>query len=295
VTDAPHYAKSPMMNWDQTSSSSYGSAPLATLRLVGFLAMILILVPAQVFYAAFRPGDRHCLPLVFHRWLLKLIGFRVRVHGAMATSPPVFFVANHASYLDVPVLGALIPASFVAKAEVAAWPLFGFLARLQGTVFIERRKTRAGQQRTELMAHLAQRRSLIIFPEGTSSDGRMVLPFKSSLFGAIENAAEDIAILVQPVSIACTEIDGLPISQALRPFYAWYGDMTLIPHLWQAFKCGHFTVDVIFHPPVNVRDFPNRKALSAVCRRAIAQGVEQCVTGRRASAEPESARLMAPA
>lgn len=283
-----------MMNWDQASSPSYGSGTLAALRLAGFLAMILVMTPAHLLCLVLWPRGRYRLPIVFHRLLLKLIGFRLRTHGAMATAAPVFFVANHTSYLDIPVLGALIPASFVAKADVAAWPLFGFLARLQGTVFIERRSHRAGQQRDQLIGHLAEGRSLILFPEGTSSDGQTVLPFKSSLFGAIETAAADIDVIVQPVSVACTALDGLPLTQNLRPFYAWYGDMTLLPHLWQAFKCGQFTIDVVFHPPLRAKDIPDRKDLAAACHRAVARGVEQCVTGRWLPAEAETALLPAP-
>jgi lyso-ornithine lipid O-acyltransferase len=279
---------------EESSLSSYGSVTLAVLRFTGFFIMIALMVPVHLFYSVLRPKDFYRLPLLFHRNLLKLIGFDVRTHGGVASAAPVFFVANHVSYLDIPVLGAFIPASFVAKAEVAGWPLFGFLAKLQGTVFIERRSARAGQQRDQLTSHLAEGRNLIIFPEGTSSDGQMVLPFKSSLFGAIETAAEDIDILVQPVSVACTALDGLPLTQNLRPFYAWYGDMTLLPHLWQAFKCDRFTIDLVFHPPIRAKELPDRKELAAACQRAVAAGVEQCVTGRWTDKKPEPALIAAP-
>jgi 1-acyl-sn-glycerol-3-phosphate acyltransferase len=275
-----------MMNWDQAPSASYGSTPLAILRCAGFIILIVSMVPVHLIYSTLFPREHYRLPLLFHRVLLKLIGFRVQVRGTMATRQPVFFVANHVSYLDIPVLGALIPGSFVAKVEVASWPLFGLLAKLQGTVFIERRSTRASEQRDELTNHLANGRNLIVFPEGTSSDGQMVLPFKSSLFGAIENAADTVDITVQPVSVACTALDGLPLTQFLRPFYAWYGDMTLLPHLWQAFKCDRFTIDVVFHPPFRARDVPDRKQLAAACQKAVASGVEHCITGRWPQEEP---------
>lgn len=282
------------MHWNQASSPSYGSNTLAALRFAGFFVMIILMVPVHVVYILARPRDHYRLPMMFHRTLLKLIGFRVRVHGSMSKAAPVFFVANHASYLDIPVLGALIPAHFVAKSEVATWPLFGLLAKLQGTVFIERRSARAGQQRDQLTDHLAKKHNLIVFPEGTSSDGRGVLNFKSSLFGAIENAAHDFEILVQPLSISCTAIDGLPLTQHLRPFYAWYGDMTLIPHLWQAFKCDRFTIDVVFHEPLRTRDFQDRKKLAAACQKAVALGVEHCITGRWPEPGPSPTLIPAP-
>jgi 1-acyl-sn-glycerol-3-phosphate acyltransferase len=284
-----------MMNWDKAPSPSYGSVPLAALRFTGFLVLLVLMVPVHLLYSALRPQDHYRLPLFFHRMLLKLIGFRVRVHGDMATSSPIFFVANHTSYLDIPVLGSLLPAAFIAKAEVAGWPLFGYLAKLQGTVFIERRSSRAAQQRDQLTRYLAEGRNLILFPEGTSSDGQMVLPFKSSLFSALENAAPGIEITVQPVTITCTAIDGLPLTQNLRSFYAWYGDMTLLPHLWQAFKCDRFNVDVIFHAPLRAKDIPDRKELAIACHRSIASGVEQCITGRWPDAEPDQALIHATA
>ena len=264
---------------------------LAAVRCGGFVLLLLTMLPVHVVYCFMRPHDHYRLPLLFHRLLLRLIGFRVRIHGDMARQAPVFYVANHTSYLDIPVLGALIPASFVAKAEVASWPLFGLLAKLQGTIFIERRSARASEQRDTLTQHLAHDRNLILFPEGTSSDGQMVLPFKSSLFAAIEKAADNPNVTVQPVSISCTGIDGLPLTPYMRPFYAWYGDMTLLPHLWQAFKCDRFTVDVVFHEPLQARDYADRKALAGICQQAVAKGVEQCVTGRWPVIKPEAAHL----
>lgn len=283
-----------MMHWDKALSKSYGSATLAALRFAGFMTMIGAAIPLYVLCNLFAPRKAAGLRMFFYRCLLRVIGFEVRAHGTMNGEPPVFFVCNHTSYLDIPVLGALLPASFIAKAEVASWPIFGFMAKLFGTVFIERRQSRAEQQRDTLTGHLAARRNLILFPEGTSTDGQMVLPFKSSLFGAIETAAKEINVFVQPVSIACTAVDGLPMIQNLRSFYSWYGDMTLLPHLWQAFKCDRFTIDVVFHPPINVLDFPDRKSLAAACHRAVAAGVEKCVTGRWLQAAADHVLIPAP-
>lgn len=281
------------MDWQKAPSLTYGSSTLAALRFTGFLSLLFFMIPVHLVYRIVRPRDHYRLPLVFHQLLLRIIGFQVRTHGTMSANKPVFFVCNHTSYLDIPVLGALIPASFVAKAEVASWPLFGYMAKLQNTVFIERRQTRAANQRDQLTHYLSEGRNLILFPEGTSTEGRHVLPFKSSLFGAIENAAEDIDITVQPVSIACTAIDGLPMSQNLRSFYAWYGDMTLLPHLWQAFKCNGFTIDVVFHQPIRARDVSDRKNLARLTQSAVAEGVERCLTGRWLSSDPEPTAIAA--
>jgi 1-acyl-sn-glycerol-3-phosphate acyltransferase len=222
-----------------------------------------------------------------------VLGFKLRVHGTLATTKPVLYVSNHTSYLDIPVLGALIPASFVAKSEVADWPFFGPLAKLQQTVFIERKATRTSEQSDGLRAKLEKGQSLILFPEGTSSVGLSALPFKSSLFSIVQGDFPK-PVVVQPVSITCTGLDGMPLTRDLRSLYAWYGDMTLLPHLWNVFKMGRFTVDVIFHPPVSPGDFPDRKVLAAYCQSQVGRGIEQCLTGRGLAGPVEMPKLSAP-
>lgn len=258
-----------------------GSSASAFLRLVGFFTLIFGFVP---FYLAFKASGKvepTTLPRIFYGLLLRLMGFRLRLHGESAAAGPVFFVSNHSSYLDIPTLGAVLPANFVAKSEVSGWPLIGWLARLQNTVFIERRSIRAGAQQDTLRQRLEAGDSLILFPEGTSSDGQRTLPFKSSLFGVVEKPlADGQAVTVQPVSVVATEIGGMPMGREWRPYYAWYGDMTLVKHVWEVFRIGGFTVDIVFHPPVSIKDFGDRKLLADHCQRAVAEGVDRCITGR---------------
>lgn len=266
-----------MMN--QSNPSVWAPRLNGIMRVFAFLTLILILTPVQIYCRRRRATDSRRIPLIFHRLLTRVLGFTLRVHGAMATTAPVMYVANHTSYLDIPVLGALIPAAFVAKSEVAQWPFFGPLAKLQQTVFVERKITRAGEQSDVLSDKLQKGQSLILFPEGTSSIGLSVLPFKSSLFSIVQGDFPK-PVLVQPVSIVCTGLDGMPLTRDLRSLYAWYGDMTLMGHLWNVFKTGRFTVDVIFHAPVSPGDFPDRKLLSAYCQSQVGRGIEQCLTGR---------------
>jgi 1-acyl-sn-glycerol-3-phosphate acyltransferase len=164
----------------------------------------------------------------------------------------VLFVANHASYLDITVLGALIRGSFVAKAEIADWPFFGLLAKLQRTVFIERRSAQAAKHRDEIARRLEAGDDLILFPEGTSSDGNRILPFKSALFSVAEREVEGRPLTVQPVSVAYLKLDGLPIGREWRPNVAWYGAMNLLKHAWNLFTLGKLTVEVGFHPPLDM-------------------------------------------
>ncbi|MGB9153875.1 MAG: lysophospholipid acyltransferase family protein [Alphaproteobacteria bacterium] len=255
-------------------------------KVTAFLGMIFFLIPVVLLYKRLFPERPFDLPQHFHRLLLRLFGIRLCVTGTISTASPVLFVSNHTSYLDIPVLGSLLPAAFVAKSEVASWPLFGFMSRVQNTIFIERRSTRAAAQRTQMQEHLAKRQNLILFPEGTSSEGFTALPFKSSLFGIIEESAHHMTITVQPISVTCTKLDGFPLLREQRPLYAWYGDMTMPRHLWNVFKRGHFTVDVIFHPPLTITEGMNRKLLAATCQNIVARGIEQSLMGRAAAQEP---------
>ncbi|MBY3751691.1 1-acyl-sn-glycerol-3-phosphate acyltransferase [Azospirillum formosense] len=251
------------------------------LRLAAYLLWTLLLIPVQALAVAVRSPLRFRIPRFYHRVCAGILGIGVVVRGERATDGPVLFVSNHSSYLDITVLGSVIPGSFVAKSEVAGWPFFGALAKLQQTVFVERR-ARAGveKQRDDLGARLDAGDSLILFPEGTSSDGNRTLPFKTALFAVAARRIGDRPLTVQPVSIAPTRLDGIPMGIAFRPCYAWYGDMDLAPHLWTVFTLGRMTVEVEFHPPVTIDGFSSRKALADHCQRAVARGVERAVSGK---------------
>ena len=265
--------------------SSYASLVSALLRIFVFFSLIAILVPFQFAYRFAKPRKPFAISLVFYRLLMKLLGIRLRVHGTLSTASPTLFVSNHASYLDIPVLGAIIPAAFIAKAEVRDWPLIGFLAEQQKTVFIERRATRVSSQRNYLRERLEAGQNLVLFPEGTSSDGLKALPFKSSLFSIVEDMPHGHHVTVQPISITCTELDGLPLTRGMRHLYAWFGDMTFVGHLWNVFKFGHFTVDLVFHEPVTIDHFNDRKSLAAYCQQQVGRGIEQALAGRGCTVE----------
>jgi lyso-ornithine lipid O-acyltransferase len=270
------------MSVGNSLNSGLASALMGATRLAGILCLVILLAPIQSFVLLFRCGDPFFLPTFFHRCALNVLGLKVRVHGTRTENGPVLYVANHASYLDVTVLGSMLRAVFVAKSEVEGWPVFGMLSKLQQTAFIERRAVRAAEQRESLAKHLRRGHSLVLFPEGTSSEGQWLLPFKSSLFSLAELETEGRPIAVQPVALLCTELGGLPIGRAGRPYYAWFGDMTLLPHLWRVAMFGRFTVDVTFFPPVTIKNFTDRKALAKYCQKIIARGVEQGLTGRLA-------------
>jgi 1-acyl-sn-glycerol-3-phosphate acyltransferase len=254
-----------------------GSFLRALLRIGGYFLMTIVILPSQWLVLRLRLPFPGKIPLVYHRLCARLMGFDVTVKGRMTDARPTLFVSNHVSYIDITVLGALIPGSFIAKAEIDTWPFFGFLARLQRSVFVDRRPSKAGQQRDELSARLDAGESLILFPEGTSDDGNFVLPFKSALFAV---AKREVGLTVQPVSIAYTALQGLPMGRMMRPFVAWYGDMELMPHLWQMLGLGRVAITVEFHEPVHGDDFDSRKALADHCYGVVDAAVQRAHAGR---------------
>ena len=257
-----------------------GSTARATVRLALYGGWTLLLIPVQAAALALKLRAAETIPYFYHRACTRLLGFTVTVRGKPSAERPTLFVSNHTSYLDITILGGLIRGSFVAKAEVATWPVFGYLARLQRSVFIERRSRLAADHRDQLQERLDAHENLILFPEGTSHDGNRILPFKSALLSVAERRVEGHAVTVQPVSIAYTGLDGIPLGRAWRPFFAWYGDMSLAPHLWTALRLGRPEVTVEFHPPVSIADYGDRRKLAAAAQALVAKGVEQAVMGR---------------
>ncbi|HJU19384.1 MAG TPA: lysophospholipid acyltransferase family protein [Stellaceae bacterium] len=263
-----------------------GSPTLRIVRIALYLALTLSLMPVQGAGLLLRRKWTRRLPLFYHRWCCHILGLRVRRIGRPSPLRPLLFAANHVSYIDIPVLGSLLPAGFVAKAEIAHWPLFGWLAKLQRCVFVDRRVGSTAAQRDALCARLADGEALVLFPEGTSSDGNRVLPFKSALFGAVQRGTADAPVAVQPVSIAYTRLDGMPIGRSFRPFFAWYGAMSLAPHLWSMLGLGTIEVVVEFHPPTALPECGSRKMLARYCQERIANGVAAALSGHRRKTAP---------
>jgi len=255
-----------------------------------FLATIPIALTQTVLLLLHSRWARH-MPMFYHRICCRLFGFQVDAVGQQSDVRPTMYVVNHASYLDIPILGSIIEGSFVAKAEVANWPFFGFLAKLQRTIFIDRRPGSSAKHRDALMQRLVEGDDLIIFPEATSGDSIHMLPFKSTLFSVAEFCPRGVPLQVQPVSVAYVRLDGMPLGRFYRPFLAWYGDMHVMPHLWTMLGLGDVTVKVIFHPPVTLEQFGSRKALAEHCYRVIAQGLTTALAGRAPGDEVAAAEV----
>ena len=217
--------------------------------------------------------------IVFHfglarfwaRSCLWLTGLRLQVRGTPIRQGAL--MANHSSWIDILALRSTVLIYFVSKAEVANWPGVGFISRATGTVFIERKRTEAKRQEAILRDRIAQDQLLCLFPEGTSTDGLRVLPFKSSLFSAFFVDGIGAPIDVQPVSVRYhpPRGDNIPVD-----FYGWWGTMGFEKHMWDVLTLSFGgRVDVTFHPAVRASAFSDRKTLADACQKAAASEFAQ--------------------
>ena len=196
--------------------------------------------------------------------LCKLLGFRAQVNGQPHLGPTLF-VSNHISWTDIPVLAACMPLRFLAKQEVAQWPMIGWLATQGGTLFIKRRSGQALQVREQIAQALQQDQSILVFPEGTTTAGISVLPFHGRLLGAAASAG----VPVQPISIGYRR-NGLP--DAIVPFI---GEDGFVEHLLRLLRQPAITVSVILHAPVTIDAGENLNAFSQRLTRTVAEGLAQ--------------------
>lgn len=237
------------------------------MRILCHALLTLAAIPIQMTLILIWPRMAKVFPMKYHKLCTRIFGFQIRISGKMSPHRPTLFVSNHSSYLDIIVLGSIIPASFVSKSEVANWPVIGFLAKLQRTVFVQRKRTKVGKHSQTLSERFKKKQNLILFPEGTSTDGNHVLPFKSSFFSVALEEEQDL--MIQPVSIAYTHLNRMPLGRMWRPYFCWYADMPLGPHLWRMLGLGYTTISVKFHPPVNPKDFKDRKQLAQACGETV--------------------------
>lgn len=263
----------------------------ATIRLTVYLLFTLALIPVQALAVWRKWPLRESLPVFYHTACCRLWGMTIAVRGELAKDRPLLLVSNHTSYLDIPVLSTVTGLSFVAKSEVAGWPFFGLLAKLQRTVFVDRRRTSTAKQRDAIGERLREGGRLVLFAEGTSNDGNRVLPFKSALLSVAERGDAETPLTLQPMSIAYTHLNGIPIGHALRPFYAWYGDMGLGGHLWAFAGLGKTRIEVRLLPPIKADAYGSRRELARHLHAEVQRGVAASLTGREACLTGNAATL----
>jgi 1-acyl-sn-glycerol-3-phosphate acyltransferase len=239
---------------------------MSRLRLIlGLLAaalFLLLLGPLRAFAQSrgWRTG-REAAPR-FQRLACAALGVEVRVHGRPAPGKRLI-VANHVSWLDILTLGSIEPMTFLAKKEVGAPAFGGRLARLQGIIFVDRGRRRCiPSVNSEMARAMVKGEPVVLFAEATTSDGNRILPFRSSHFEAVREAAAAGAAAIQPVFLDYSRIGGLPVARRDRPLFAWYGDMTFMPHFRRFVAIGRTRCDVHYGPPIPVSAKIGRKILA---------------------------------
>lgn len=272
----------------KASTQSIARHVMACCKLFIFLVSTAFLLLLHfILYGVFRSK---AAIFMFHRFNCFLFGLKVKWQladekgrvkplskdeiEAWQLNKNIVFLGNHISYLDILVLSARLDANFVAKADVQHWPLFGFLAKLQNTVFISRRPKDIEAVSKSISQRMSEGGGLIIFPEGTSSDGRQVLPLKSSLFALFTSEAmqaQSSEIVTFTIKLEKVEGQGVDDCFALRDYYAWYGDMTLVPHLWALSHLKNVDLRVTLVPVKKEKLCYNRKELSAALHLQISK------------------------
>ena len=243
-----------------------------TFKTLALLAAIVLLAPMQLLVLAVTRGSASMvLPALFHRLVCVVLGLQVEVRGAPVASKQAVFISNHLSHLDIPVIGSVLRACFVAKDDIREWPVFGGLARLQHTVFVSRNPRRVAEVASALAAALAAGHRLVLFPEGTTSDGSTVLPFKSSVFAVLSDPALRHVVL-QPFTLELLAVDGRTIAGGGdRDRYAYHGGMTLLPHLLAFMRGSGARLRMTLHAPLPDAAGLTRKALAALAHARVAQ------------------------
>ncbi len=204
--------------------------------------------------------------MILHRFICKTIGIKIKQVGSANVYRPLLIVANHCSWLDICVISATLPVSFVAHSEIANWPFIGALAKLQRSVFVERYKRTATKKTAdEIASRLTSGDAIVLFAEGTNSNGNVILPFRSALVGAAFNSISQHSansVWVQSLAVAYTKIRGIPTGRKYRHIVSWPSGVNLVKHMFKVVLTGEFDVKLIWGEPKQISDNLDRKVLT---------------------------------
>lgn len=258
----------------------------AALLLFGFFLVTVLVMPVQALLLATGSRLSETVPYYYHRFICWLLNVRVHASGEIARDRPVLLISNHISWLDIIVISTLAPLHFIAKREVADWPFFGILAKLQRTLFVDReRRTSVKDTAQEIAGRLRAGERIVLFAEGTSSDGNRILPFKSALIGAAALAAEEggDGAEIQTLALAYTRVHGVPMGRLTRTNIAWYGDMDMVSHVWGLLRQGPLDVQVRVSAPLRLENIRDRKKLAAISEAQVRRNFAEMLTARAAA------------
>ena len=253
---------------------------MSILRLVSILIFLLLVIiisiPIQIFFNMIGFKLKKLYPQYFYRLIKLVIGININFDKTKINKANlgVLYIANHVSWFDIICLGTLLKARFIAKKEVSEMGIFGFLAKLSNTFFIDNsNKSKIIEYNNFIQKKLRNGENFIIFPEGTTSDGNGILDFKSSMLECAFDKNNQINI--QPISICYTKINNVPMGIYLGRNIAWVGDTPMIVAMVNFLRSGRITVDIIFHDLMSINNFRNRKELASYCEKQILNGINK--------------------
>jgi 1-acyl-sn-glycerol-3-phosphate acyltransferase len=241
--------------------------------------------------------------LIFFQWLLRKLNapgwgtigrryysalctalrMRVRVVGEPVRDRAVLFISNHVSWADILAIGSIAPIAYVSKSEIGNWPMVGTAAKSQRTIFVDRsRRQQTGDAIADIVDRLANGTSVVLFAEGTSGDGNRVLPFRSALIGAVKEASarSEHGILIQPMSICYTALNGITMGRQHRPVVAWYGDLDFMPHITEFIRRGAVDAVVTYGEPITADATSDRKVMTRQLQSAVRRMTAETLVGR---------------
>ena len=254
------------MNRNPFKYSSIVDKTIFYTKLFFFSILLIVLIILKLLFNVLHAKSSGLVIKWFHKLVLWLVNIKVEKEGFIVNNHRrILFVSNHLSYIDIPVLGSLLPLKFVAKSDVKKWPIFGHLAKIGDTIFVGRVKKYISFEKNVIEKLIENGDKVVIFPEGTTSDGIRVLDFKSSLMSAVESKD----CLVQPIVISYVGINGIPLTRRLKPIVAWYGDMEFKSHLINVIRLFSISAKVKFLSPINAKDFNDRKSMTNFLQNVI--------------------------
>lgn len=231
------------------------------------------LVLIQICILPFHKGQSaYIVPRIWHKGICFFLGLKTEIRGTPVHNTQLIYISNHLSYLDIPAIGSYLKASFIAKEDIAHWPVIGFLSKVQQTAFISRNSAHAKKVANALDTMVKEGKSLILFPEGTSSVGTSLLPFKSSLF-SLAHPKDMKPIAIQPFILELIEADGKPVTPESRDYYAWYGDMEFAPHIWVYLQTKGAKIRLTFLDVIPATEGMDRKELCKLVESRISAGL----------------------
>ena len=238
-----------------------------------FVPFMLVVIPLQALILLFKLPFWNVLPRLFHRLGCVFLGLRVNVIGAPAHGRPTLLVSNHISWTDIVAIGSVADVTFVAKREVGKWPFVGMMANLQRTIYVDRtRRSDAGRTAQAMGQHMAGGNAVLLFAEGQSDIGTHVLPFRSALIGAAQHAMVEAGatdVLIQPLTIAYTKLQGLPVSRNERSLIAWIKSKSVRQNIAEILSGPVKDVTVAFGAPMPLNQGDDRKAVSKTAENQV--------------------------